>query len=124
MSDTLKPALSADEWARKEHITEDADVVTVAIVGGRLDVMRHVTSYGEKVLDGRVVIDDQRSVIAVLALANAALPDDSPYKITRHDVADLVRFGENALWRADATLSATLSHIATKLAAILPPEPR
>ncbi len=53
------------------------------------------------------------SLPRMIALANAALPDDSPYKITRGDV--------DALRLESGPSEAFLFRLAAKLAALLPP---
>ena len=57
------------------------------------------------------------------ALANAAMPDDSPYKITRADV-DLVREIVRLIGDAECNNwpEDDLGSLATKLGALLPPE--
>src|SRR5690348_16209024 len=65
MSDTPKPALTPEQWAWPH--------------ANSLDALRH--------LDLEYV--GPRDVPQVMAYANAALPADSPYKITRAD-ADVV----------------------------------
>ena len=63
---------------------------------------------------------DEADRVKALVIANAELPDSSPYKITRADVAALrtahLEFGQTNE-KTDVVLT-----IADKLAALLPPE--
>lgn len=111
MSDEITPALSAEEWAQREAVRASTEI---------------------SALDGSVMLVDPdapstvvlaEGVPALMALANAALPDGDPRKLTREDVALIrgERFGgfkddAPALWRA-------VDALAAKLAALLPPEP-
>ena len=116
MSDELKPALSAEEWARiaiPTPITAPGRSVRVEVVDAGLLI-------GPREFIGR---DD---VPALIALANAALPDDSPYKITRDDVTildQLVCVIPNGVGLGDDPNGARrwLRGFVTKLAALLPP---
>jgi hypothetical protein len=60
-----------------------------------------------------------------MALANAALPDDSPYKITRADVALLRKWNTyaNTYYAAELTVEESVqwNRLIAKLAALLPP---
>lgn len=103
-SPRLDPALSADDW-------------------------KHVAKYGIDYLRAeagpQMWWNGDDGPKAILALANAALPDDSPYKFTRADVALLLELAECVEmeagddWRADGP---PLRRLAAKLAALLPPE--
>lgn len=57
-----------------------------------------------------------------IAFANAALPDDSPYKITRRDVELLREAGEALPDYGAKALGDLLVALAAKLHALLPPE--
>lgn len=110
----ITPALSEEQWARS------ADGVEEFVWNGRT-------------FSNAGMADDE-AARTVAALANAALPDDDPRKITRADVENLKqivwelkqgvrdeppnnpdRVGKYA--RGDAAFS-----LAAKLAALLPPE--
>lgn len=65
----IPPALSAEEWAEVEPLAD----------GGYSDELYSLVSPGTRLAD----------LPKVIALANAALPDASPYKITRTDCYDL-----------------------------------
>ena len=97
MSAKITPALTADEWR----------LLNFWLVG---------KMPGGKVR-GMVVMDlPPDHQLGAMAVANACLPDDSPYKITRADV-DLVRSSVDR-----AGYPETLIDLADKLAALLPPE--
>ena len=129
MSDeTIPPALSAEEWAR-------------GAVGVGYDGM--ASPYIELSREGMRVCDDDYYVgfsavmerpHAVMALANASLPDDHPGKITHLDLArvegarDALLMDANALHgrepafaAAKAELAADFGALAAKLASLLPP---
>ncbi len=92
MSDELKPALSAEEWALPNG-----------------PARQHIWDHG--------------GLEQLIAVANAALPDDSPYKITRADVEELESVAADAINAARWSERdvAPLRAIAAKIAALLPP---
>lgn len=131
MTDELKPALSADEWklpdARRSAFYAMAEADHTLTVGDG-KVTSHV---GLNIPSGELT--------ALIALANAALPDNSPYKITRAEWYDLESSVSNmeglavgledrsdlngpAYARAMRRLAKTLKTLAGKLDALLPPE--
>lgn len=80
--------------------------------------------------DNPAVIRSQKQIVAVIALANAALPDDDPRKITRADVTRCRVAAYEAEARHDGTIERSdyetmnaWRQLADKLAALLPPEP-
>ncbi len=94
MSDELKPALTPEQWR------------ALAISGEwRLD--------GENLLSMR-----PPAIVACVAMANGALPADSPYKITRADVDALRSISDQA---ASEFHVYGLDDLAAKLSALLPP---
>jgi hypothetical protein len=107
MSDELKPALSAEEW--KDGPYSDA-------IDGYLN-------WSVPVLDIRAGhhASTEDFIRAVIALANASLPDGAPCKITQSMVGDLRRIAQfTGTLDADMDI---LNAIADKLAAFLPPKP-
>jgi hypothetical protein len=120
-NDTIAPALSAEEWRGEE--TWDTLVALYRFNGG---VFFHCGDGSGSAIGGD-------HLAAAVALANHALPDDDPRKITRADVARL----NIEVARADAEYDAALRSdpqdlsgfdrfnelrtLAAKLAALLPP---
>lgn len=123
MSDELKPALTPEEWrdaevrpafaqARDRNPAADAIFQFYADKYGYADYLK------------------QDDLPKVIALANAALPDDSPYKITPLDVERLRNAARSmragipvpAFAPLDYLTTGDLLRLADKLAAILPPE--
>ena len=96
MTDRIEPALTPDQWARywmeAEEMVRDTDAT--------------VQDY---------LAREYPNPAREIALANAALPDDDPRKITRADVHELA-------YMADQTDNDALLRIAAKLDALLPPE--
>jgi len=97
---SIQPALTPEEWA---------------LVGnGRLGALNDLVERW-----------DRENLAFVIALANHALPDGDPRKITREDVAWLytlttdVDNGNYQIFASDVTC---LRFIAAKLAALLPPK--
>jgi hypothetical protein len=122
VENTIAPALNAEEWTRMEW--DDcpepkllAPGLSVAVYAGRLDLARHTIFQGELVQDGRVIVTNPIGLAATLALANAALPDDSPYKITRADVGAILYTDPDS-----DEFGPVMERVAAKLAALLPPE--
>lgn len=116
MSEPIEPALTAEDWA---------------------DVRKYGVSW-VRAEAGPVHWGDwsDQEDAEVMAIANYALPDDSPYKITREDVAFLRVRAENCwaterhaveIFRTDVADDARraamyFDKLAAKLAALLPPE--
>jgi hypothetical protein len=113
MSETLKPALTPEQWARARRFWPSW-----------LDDKEFIRAYfGE----------DAAYRAAALAIANHQLPPDSPYKITRADVEDLTfcldapptirHYPANTVQNApDTARVARARRAIAKLAALLPPE--
>lgn len=122
MPDEIRPALSAEEWAR-ERVESTTNADTVSLIRsehGRVNFVAHGTNgwRGEPNTIGLVM--GTRMPLAIMALANAALSDDSPHKITRADVDMLESSAEND---HDAYVNrGAMNQLAAKLAALLPPE--
>lgn len=99
----IAPALTAEEWASKSKA--DAGGVRFTLELGFVGVVPQIT------FDGVGPMLRYSDMPALMALANAALPDDDPRKITRADVETLRRHDD-----------AILDRIADQLAALLPPD--
>lgn len=93
MTDKIEPALTPEEW-------RDTDRA----------MRQHVGALPERADD----------LAQVIALANAALPDSDPRKITREDVRACRR--ETNDWFEDR--DEMLRGLADRIAALLPPEPK
>lgn len=113
----IAPALSAEEWANVLRPNE----------------ARGFPEDGEPYEDRRAAAKsfgswkmDTGHFPQALAAANAALPDDSPYKITRDDVGRLrdIAVGLESATDIPGAMGSgrTLHTLADKLAALLPPE--
>jgi len=126
MSDEIKSALAPGEWAKMMVRTEDSDWERISVAqSGNMVVMGMCQSTGDG--DEYMVID-RAAFPQVAALSNAALPADSPYKITREDVDGLLAAAVALEARADkwnmleTGMREALRALAAKLAALLPPE--
>lgn len=119
MSDEVTPALTPEEWSKRK-----AD--------------RGHSIFGVYDVDGSsylsVCNDDwdtssghaPETLPSIIALANATLPDASPYKITRADcefVEWVGHYGQNPGWMTAETADRLLA-LANKLAALSRPTPR
>lgn len=115
MPDEIKPALTREEWSEKEHRISRREVMS----GGKGFVID-----GPDPSDS-VYVDSPDDLAAAVALANDALPDGHPLKITREDVAALhvVLSGYGSEFVEDGKGDvARCERLAAKLAALLPPE--
>jgi hypothetical protein len=109
----IEPALSAEEWQEKR--VEIGDVATIDF--GMVD---HLVIEVHDWPDGSSLsasTKDPDFIVAAVAAANAALPDDDPRKITYRDV-DLLRETANSLVSGGPNLWA----LANKLESLLPPD--
>ena len=104
MSDTIKPALSPFQW---NSIRRDGDVWSVTTAQMPLDA-------------GSVPRVTRASAPLYLALANHALPDADPRKITRNMVNALREIADDSPW--DESLGLVLNGIAEVLESYLPPK--
>lgn len=79
MSEKIEPALTPDEWRRGEK---------------RLDQWSRIVGGDDIVIEGpdpqeAVTLRKPNEIAALIALANAALPDNDPRKITREMITKL-----------------------------------
>lgn len=111
MSDepTIPPALSAEQW-------KDALAVAIVPNGVSPGCVALFQMYCDEY--GYATYASSSDLPKFIALANAALPDDSPNKITRADVAFLNEIA-GALY--SGAWSGPAERLAAKLAALLPP---
>lgn len=116
MRETVKPALSPDEWDGGETAWPRVSLATTR--SGPLRVSDH---------DDNCVTVEDRDLPAVMALANAALPAGHPNKLTHADAEVLARLtglGYGALGTYPGGYAAALTvltRLGAKLAALLPP---
>src|SRR5688572_30632712 len=81
MSDTIEPALTADEWAERAYLSTGLRVQRV--LNG---------PFGQRRLRVDVIVNPIETVedlAALAALVNEALPSDHPLKITRELANDV-----------------------------------
>lgn len=114
----IEPALSAEEWAigmvvRGEEFDGDGMHAQVNSVLGFM-----VDNYCPETQSSH---QDPNHLAAIIALANAALPDDDPRKITRQDLAMLRRAGGEFIDRGDCDALERLHRLRAVLASYLPP---
>lgn len=103
MSEKIEPALSAEEWQKVEE----------PMVTGKQSALRYL--FDE--------IDEEQAI----ALANNALRDNDPRKITRKIVAEIrdcaeIMDGEYAFEPVRRAQAARITAFANALASYLPPE--
>ena len=104
----IKPALTAEEWAEIKRLSARGYFQATADLPPQLRALA---------LD----FDQFRA----MAVANAALPDDDPRKITRDEVAMIAEEARVRSWNGthyDLSLAPDWNRLAAKLAALLPPE--
>ena len=129
MTDRIEPALSAEEWAEKKALLNRDRRGNrwgpSAIVDGEWLEIRTDTPVEYR-------SDRVSSLPALIALANAALPDSDPRKITRDDVRTLlsanklvreviIDCSEHELAEFEA-MADRLGRLASTLHSYLPPE--
>ncbi|MGI8765694.1 MAG: hypothetical protein ACR2KM_04150 [Gemmatimonadaceae bacterium] len=117
MTDAIPPALTPQEWDRRMRDSEDrpveGDLLTDS--SGNLYV-----AYDSGYVTQQIMEEPQ----VVMALANAALPDDSPYGISHADVNTLrdvlIEMEDDPM--ASPAVYERVKTLIAKLAALLPPE--
>ncbi len=112
VSDTLRSALSAEEWTT--GALSERESMSAYLDG--TEGFRLVTSNNES---GSAAIFEPSELPGLIALANAALPEGSPHRITRADVTMLREAADND--HAAYEHYDRLTALADKLAAFLPP---
>lgn len=123
----IQPALSAEEWADLFTDPYDDSVPDERIMGVACSDRMPTAHVFDGTLYLNAIADHDTDLPQLMAVANAALPDDSPHKITRADVARLEGFAnwirEELHYNEGAVADTVrLSDLAAKLAALLPPE--
>jgi hypothetical protein len=119
MPERIEPALTPEEWAAGMKalgaVRADSVFLNRSENAVYFGIRSHDTWRGEPYTGA--VVASKRSMAAVIAIANAALPDDDPRKITWEkidawiDTCDAVGAWENA----------TIRTFANALASYLPP---
>ncbi len=121
MTDEIKPALSADEWRRKsaqrgtQYGMDGFSAAIDPVMGLTID---------NRGSDDASSHDSAAHLAIIIALANAALPDTSSYKITRKDVyvMECAASAIRAEYGSGDEDALELDRLTAKLAALLPPE--
>jgi len=118
MPGKIKPALTADEWRDR------VGIINWPTTGEREEGCAFIDFDGDLCItyDTAVCAQGVRSeeVKVVLALANHALFDGHPIKITRDDVRLLRAIADDYEFRGTSD-NEDLNKLAAKLAALLPP---
>lgn len=120
MSDApkIEPALTAEEWEQR----------TYRSITGR--EFSHIEAQGVQLHDNGVMVlvglDDDRDInaspAALIALANAALPDSDPRKITREKIEHMKAIAESIRpTTSNESHIGFLEEFATALESYLPP---
>ena len=117
----IEPALTADEWESRAKTIRIGETDEVYV--GLTRMAGSYGLYGGSIWTGRHERQPVResgpihpvAMYAALALANAALPDDDPRKITHDDVVMLLEF-------AAAQHHFGLKRLGEKLDSLLPPD--
>lgn len=120
MTDTpIEPALSREEWAKRGRWPFSTEA-------GQLEVTLSDWVYDEPGGDEYEVALSHtctpQDLPALIALANAALPDDDPRKITREMVGDLDSCASWAEGEGQRDLADRVRRFAAALESYLPPE--
>lgn len=124
MSDeAIAPALTAHDWElvaedRAERSGSDSGMESGPLTGIAIGYTNGALPSGR--------LSNPYAPAVLIALINDAIPDDSPYKFTRADVATLDRAAELAFGMSDdedvaLQMHAELSLLAHRVRALLPP---
>ena len=119
MSEELKPALSAEEWAGEPpYLVAKVESTSPGI---------WLLDWGKSGRVLRVRNDDETEFdctdgAALMAIANHALPDSDPRKITRADIEPLIRAAGDIRPLGFADDAQALCELYAKLESLLPPE--
>jgi len=121
----MEPALTVEEWAawRIEPLSLKGQLVVHDDADG-LEIVTYENP-GDVAGMAKFKIDtwDRGGIAGVMALANHALPDDDPRKITRADVENLRDEARAQREQySDEHMGLWLDGLADKLAALLPQE--
>lgn len=130
MSEKIEPALTPEEWTPLPDgsfgvVCDDETVVDVildACVGFEEDGETAIHGTGLRIADTAIIVEAD-DLAAVIALANAALPDSDPRKITRERVEDIRNaLGADETWTGTSEQTfARIQQFLNALEAYLPP---
>lgn len=123
----MEPALTPEEWAERRIAPLSCDEIAIYDDGDGLEFATYPDATARAARKGllgkyKLAIWDDAGIAGLIALANVALSDDSPYKITRADVDRLLLIAaEIRRGLAYGPDAVDLERLARKLAALLPP---
>lgn len=111
MAIEIAPALEPEEWAERRSGVVSLD----AVFNSEYVVIQDA--------DGdRVTVSGPNEIFALIALANDALPDGDPRKITHADVAELEKASGQIEYDPLHFDTVRIGRLAQALAAMLPPQ--
>lgn len=114
VDEKIEPALTAEEWIDSEWRTTPYEVNSSISV----DPSVHLLVFRHDRETRAIPFATPREFAAIIALANHALPDGHPLKITRQDAADMQEIAKHGDWFGVSDVA----RVAAKLAALLPPD--
>ena len=123
MTDTIPPALTSEQWNAGE-VTRGEECESGSF-NAYIDGNGRCLNVGNNCIESESWHDNGRNIATIIALANHALPDDDPRKITHALVATLRQYSgdlsrmELPAHYADATRR--IWEIAEVLDSLLPP---
>lgn len=130
-NEPIKPALSESEWAARRFDRENEAIVQHEYDGTPWVATCYAQSadLDEDILKVSDAVFGPAAIPALISLANAALPDGSPYKLTWEMVDDLRSEAERGEFAERTSDNARFSSIdprtarrmADTIAALLPP---
>ncbi len=129
MSEEIRPALTPEEWEEpsvysigREEVDGDVDAMRVGIrvEQNREAGTRYLVGWNENSDYPYESVIQGEKIAKLVAIANHALPDGHPLKITREDVKEMEI--ASYLLDGEGRDGAAIAAIAAKLAALLPPE--
>jgi hypothetical protein len=124
MAEKIAPALTAEEWADVQSYEIGRAVFRGAVYASPLDAGKRVR-FGGGDHDGLIEVEHTEAPF-VIALANAALPDGDPRKITRHTLWIIRALREDAYIDAQhpgaLRFEAEVQRLLAALESYLPPE--
>jgi hypothetical protein len=116
MTDNIHPALTPEEW-KEQYAVRPEGTAMWPISFHREYRGLHIPVTADVAL----TVEKPKTIIAIMAAANASLPDDDPRKLTRDMVDDL---RDAAAFYADnhrSSMFRAVKRVADAIEAILPP---
>jgi hypothetical protein len=120
MSEKIEPALAQADWQAPDYPRTDLAFVEEPMGYAHVDSGPHRIEIGTRNESGRLEkhwLVHPEDFAALIAVANAALPDDDPRKLTLAMVDELMGVAD----QADSEFGVDLFFIADALASYLPP---